>query len=133
MRCSLAAATRPSISVGLTSTLTPIDPVPGLPGAMKISPTFGDCESFHATACSRPPLPTIMTRSLTLLLPFDRAGRLGRDVEDDPVDAVHFVHDAVGHACDQFVRQACPVRRHGVVCYHRANRDRIPVGAEVAH
>ena len=31
--------------------------VPALPGAHSTSLTFGDCASFHASACSRPPLP----------------------------------------------------------------------------
>src|ERR1035437_1754965 len=36
--------------------------IPGFPGAQKISPISGDCASFHAKACSRPPEP--MTRTL---------------------------------------------------------------------
>ena len=31
--------------------------VPALPGATKTVSTLGDCASFHASACSRPPLP----------------------------------------------------------------------------
>ena len=33
--------------------------VPPLPGATSTSETFGDCAHFHASACSRPPEPTI--------------------------------------------------------------------------
>src|SRR5699024_9054037 len=32
--------------------------VPALPGATNTFSTFGDCASFHASACSRPPLPS---------------------------------------------------------------------------
>ena len=35
--------------------------VPALPGATKTFPTRGDCATFQASACSRPPAPTIRT------------------------------------------------------------------------
>ena len=35
--------------------------VPPLPGATQMRPTRGDCASFQARACSRPPLPMIRT------------------------------------------------------------------------
>ncbi len=38
--------------------------VPALPGAHSTSLTFGDCASFHASACSRPPLP--MSKTFTV-------------------------------------------------------------------
>ena len=37
--------------------------VPALPGATRIVPTWFDCASFHAIACSLPPPPTIKTLS----------------------------------------------------------------------
>jgi len=42
-----------------------------LPGAIKISPspTRGDCASFHASACSRPPEPIIKTANFVIILP----------------------------------------------------------------
>src|SRR5688572_23934107 len=33
--------------------------VPALPGATKTLSAKGDCDAFHASACSRPPLPII--------------------------------------------------------------------------
>src|SRR6187399_1942612 len=50
------------MSVGFTATLVPNFAVPGFPGAMKSSDTAFECDSFHATACSRAPLPTRSTR-----------------------------------------------------------------------
>src|SRR5690606_8111302 len=56
-------ATRPSRSVAPTSTLRHFASVavPALPGATSTCETRGDCASFHANACSRPPPP--MTRT----------------------------------------------------------------------
>ena len=51
----------------LTMSVTPIGrqvascPMPGFPGAQKISLTSGDCASFQTRACSRPPEPTTRT------------------------------------------------------------------------
>src|SRR6185503_15833119 len=62
--CSaFASATRPATSSAATSTLRTRGSVavPPLPGATSTSETFGDCAHFHASACSRPPEPTINT------------------------------------------------------------------------
>src|SRR5689334_25415904 len=58
-----ASATRPDTSSAATSTLRTRGSVavPPLPGATSTSDTFGDCAHFHASACSRPPEPTINT------------------------------------------------------------------------
>src|SRR3989344_2991903 len=48
-------------SVAAISTFSPHCDVPPFPGAMYNFPIRGDCESFHASACSRPPLPTRRT------------------------------------------------------------------------
>src|SRR4249919_831520 len=58
-----ASASSPSMSLAATSTLRHRGSfaVPALPGATSTSVTRGDCASFHASACSRPPEP--MTRS----------------------------------------------------------------------
>ena len=42
--------------------------VPPLPGATNTACTLGDCDSFHASACSRPPPPT--TRTFMRQFPF---------------------------------------------------------------
>ena len=62
MRCSRAAATSPSMSFGCTGRFVPKRAVPAFPGAMNSSSTFALWRSFHAIACSRPPMPTISTR-----------------------------------------------------------------------
>src|SRR3954464_13854080 len=62
--CSaLANATRPATSSAATSTLRTRGSVavPPLPGATRTSDTLGDCAHFQASACSRPPPPTIRT------------------------------------------------------------------------
>src|SRR6185503_7310923 len=62
--CSaFASATRPATSSAATSTLRTRGSVavPPLPGATSTSETFGDWAHFHASACSRPPEPTINT------------------------------------------------------------------------
>src|SRR3989304_4019379 len=112
MRSSRAAFTMPSMSFGCTGTFVPTSAVPALPGAMNTSPTAGDCASFHAIACSRPPFPTRSTRALMGLLPLDGARWLGRDVVDHAVHPVHLVHDPVRDPGEQFVRQPRPVGRH---------------------
>ena len=54
-----ANSTRPATSSAAISTLrTPFSfAVPALPGATMTSATRGDCATFHANACSRPPEP----------------------------------------------------------------------------
>ncbi len=49
--------------VTLTATLVTLGSVsvPGLPGAQNRWLHSGDCDSFHASECSRPPLPTTST------------------------------------------------------------------------
>src|SRR5687767_13647488 len=60
--CSrFASATSPATSSAATSTLRTRGSVavPPLPGATSTSETLEDCATFQASACSRPPLPTI--------------------------------------------------------------------------
>ena len=52
--------------------------VPALPGATRTSDTRGDCASFQASACSRPPPP--MTRSFTASVP--EVAHAGEDHRD---------------------------------------------------
>ena len=66
-------------------------------------------------------------------LPFDRGGRLARDVVDDSVDAAHFVDDAVRHLAEEVVREVAPVGRHEVGRFDRAQAHDPFVGAAVAH
>ncbi len=58
--CSRANATRSAIAVSATLASPGSRAVPALPGATYTLVTRGDCASFHASACSRPPPP--MTR-----------------------------------------------------------------------
>ena len=70
---------------------------------------------------------------MRLLLPLDRARRLRGHVVDEPVDAGDLVDDTVGDPLEQVVRQARPIRRHGVLARDRPQDDGIPVGPLVAH
>lgn len=54
---SKANAFKPPKSSALMFTFSPHAAVPGLPGAMKSLSTRALCAIFHASACSRPPLP----------------------------------------------------------------------------
>src|SRR5687768_5281953 len=60
---ALARAMSPGTSSAATSTLRTRGSVavPPLPGATSTSETLTDCAHFHASACSRPPDPTIRT------------------------------------------------------------------------
>src|SRR5689334_4666103 len=60
---AFASATRPATSSAATSTLRTRGSVavPPLPGATSTPETLGDCAHFQASACSRPPEPTIRT------------------------------------------------------------------------
>src|SRR5438874_1798208 len=58
IRFSLAKRASFGKSFGGIKTFSPISCVPAFPGAQKIRSAPGDCASFHARACSRPPLPT---------------------------------------------------------------------------
>src|SRR5437773_1442524 len=148
-RSCLANCTSRTTSVAAIGTLRAMPPVPPLPGAQKTRSTSSDCTHFHTSACSRAPEPTTRTfmRRVEIsrpdsdrirsrparLLPFDGAGRLGRDVEDHAVDALHLVDDAVAHAREYFVRHARPVRCHRVLARHHANSHHVRVRPVVAH
>src|SRR5665213_1591498 len=67
------------------------------------------------------------------LLPFDGAGRLGRDVVDHAVDAADLAYDAAGNGAKNLVGQRGPVGRHAVFAFDRADGAGIGVGALVAH
>src|SRR5258707_8937326 len=60
---AIANCSRPSMSAAAMPTLLTLgsDAVPALPGATKTCSTRGDDAHFHASACSRPPPPTINT------------------------------------------------------------------------
>src|SRR5512143_125421 len=81
--CSrLARSTSPSKSVAATGTLRILGSlaVPALPGATSTWSTFADWASFHAIACSRPPLP--MTRTFTLPLRYGSMPEMPHAGED---------------------------------------------------
>src|SRR2546427_8707225 len=67
------------------------------------------------------------------LLPFDRRRRLGRDVENHPIDALHLVDDPVADRAQEIVWQSPPVRGHRVLAHDRPPRHDLGIGAEVAH
>src|ERR1700687_5905211 len=95
-----------------------------------------ECTHFHTSACSRAPEPTTRTFTAGLLdhlLPLDGAGRLACDVEDDPVDALDLVDDAVTNARQHLVGNARPIGGHGVLACHDAHCDDVGIGAIVAH
>ena len=59
IRSLRAKSNSPAMSVAASSRFTASRAVPALPGAQKISFTRGLERSFQASACSRPPCPTI--------------------------------------------------------------------------
>src|SRR5882724_2735772 len=67
------------------------------------------------------------------LFPLDGGGRLRRDVEHDPIDALHLVDDPVADRAQELIRQSRPVRGHRVLAHDGAQRDDVRVGPEVAH
>src|SRR5437016_5630006 len=62
-RSERASATNAAMSSAATSTLRTFGSaaVPAFPGATSTCATLGDAAHFHASACSRPPQPTIKT------------------------------------------------------------------------
>ena len=62
-RCS-AASQMPSMSESWRLRFSPSSAVPALPGAARMASQDGDWASFQASACSRPPPPTIRMRML---------------------------------------------------------------------
>src|SRR5512143_397227 len=79
--CSRANATRSGNAVSATLATAGSSAVPALPGATKTFATRGDCASFQASACSRPPPP--MTRTFTAPTSIERD--LAEHVEDAAV------------------------------------------------
>ena len=65
------------------------------------------------------------------LLPLDRGRRLRGHVEDDPVHLGHGVRDPRRDTGEHLVGQARPVGRHRILGGHRAQHDRVPVGAPI--
>src|SRR3546814_8205691 len=61
--------------------------MPGLPGAAQSLVSFCDCASFHASACSRPPLPS-KRMFMSTSSQYDPSGRLlAEDVAGDNAPA----------------------------------------------
>src|SRR5438067_7455360 len=70
---------------------------------------------------------------LTVLLPLDRARRLGGDVVHDPIDPLHFVDDAGRDVGDEFHVEWIEIRRHAVRRRDSAQTHHIIVGSIIAH
>src|SRR5215831_15618182 len=71
--------------------------------------------------------------SMTLLLPLDGTRRLGTDIVHDPIHALHFVDDTVGHSSQHFVGNFRPVCRHPVETRHGTDRNHMLVRSLVSH
>src|SRR6185436_17666624 len=67
------------------------------------------------------------------LLPFYGRRWLRADVVDHAIDALHFVDDTRRDVRQQIVRQPGPVGGHAVAALDGPDRDRVLVGALVAH
>src|SRR5580698_10832296 len=67
------------------------------------------------------------------LLPFDGAGWFGADVINNASHATNFVHDASGHAFQNFTGEAHPVGGHGIVGFDNPNGYSKAVGTVVTH
>src|SRR6202521_1989423 len=136
-RSCLANSTIRTTSAAPMGMFRAMPTVPPLPGAQYTRSTSSDCTHFHTNACSRAPDPTTRTFTPELLhhelFPLDGAGRLARDVVDDPVDALHLVHYPVADARQHLIRDACPVRGHRVLAGHNPHGDHIRVSPVVAH
>src|SRR5690242_13202541 len=128
--CSaLASLTRPATSSAATSTLRTRGSVavPPLPGATSTSETLGDCAHFQASACSRPPLPTI--RTFTRVVPdsvpemthasehHGHAVLVGRGDDFLVAPAASGLHDGgdavLGRRIDAVAEREEGIRRHG--------------------
>src|ERR1700744_3851824 len=71
--------------------------------------------------------------ALTRLFPFNRRGRLRRDVVDDAVDAADLVDDPGGDLAEEVVGELDPVGGHAVLALDDADGDGVVVGPLVAH
>src|SRR5207253_3059989 len=65
--------------------------------------------------------------------PFDRRGRLARDVVDHAVDARYFVDDARRDSLQDVIIQPRPVGGHAVFARYRPNGNHVCVRPAVAH
>src|SRR5512144_750069 len=80
--------------------------VPAFPGATNTLATRGDCASFHASACSRPPPPITRTFTLPASLGTSIECDLAEEVEDAAVvDAAAEIRDVRAHHGDTVVAQ----------------------------
>src|SRR3954447_22693673 len=66
-------------------------------------------------------------------LPLDCARWFGRDVEADAINAFHFVDDPARDARQDFIGHSHPIGRHPVLALDNPQRNRVFVGAQVAH
>src|SRR2546423_623677 len=110
----------PSTSVACSSVLMAIAPVAALPGAQNTVSVSELCSAFQVSACSRAPPPTM--RTFMDSFPFDRRGRLRRDVVHDAIHARDLVDDATRDLRQDFVRQPRPVGGHAVLALHGTDR-----------
>src|SRR5271170_7334035 len=67
------------------------------------------------------------------LLPLNRSRRLGSNVIDHAVYALHFVHNPRGNIFQDVMRERDPVCGHTIFRTHCADRTGVSVGAHVAH
>src|SRR3546814_5211566 len=75
-----------SSDLGAISTIRACRAMPGLPGAANSLPSFGDCASFHASACSRAPEP--ISRTFMDDFPNDDGGLLATEAPGDNAPAL---------------------------------------------
>src|SRR5439155_2986989 len=66
-------------------------------------------------------------------LPLDRGRWFGRDVENNPVDALDLVDDPIADRAQEIIGQPRPVRGHRVLAHDGPQRDDVRVGPVVAH
>src|SRR5919197_5516746 len=100
-----ARSRRPSPSSARIGWHSPRRAIPGLPGAACRSVSDGDCASFQASACSRPPEPTRRTLTAASLCRLDTGA-----VADDPrgMDAGSTRMFASAEAYDRYVGRYGP-------------------------
>src|SRR3954466_15518011 len=66
------------------------------------------------------------------LLPLNRGGRFGTDIENHAPDAADLVGNPTGNPLQQVVRQFRPIGGHGIGAFDRADRDDVIVRSLVA-
>jgi hypothetical protein len=67
------------------------------------------------------------------LLPFNRRRRLGRDIVHHPIHPPHLIDNPITDRRQHIERHSCPIGRHEILAFDRADRDHAVVTPRIAH